>query len=190
MTETTDDADAMKLAKQAQRRQARDGRKSLSPEYRETASKLICGHICSSSTFAAAETVASYEWMHSEVQTGELNEAIRVAGKRLIVPEVTGPTSMRFLWFEDRAVAVDLAEADMIVVPCVGFDRAGNRIGNGRGYYDRALAAVSGLRVCVAFDAQRIDRLTVEPTDTPMHVVMTESGPIVGKNCGRNRRRN
>lgn len=181
MAETTDDADATKLAKQAQRRQARDGRKSLSPEYRETASKLICGHICSSSTFATAATVASYEWMHSEVQTAELNEAIRGSGKRLIVPEVTGPTSMRFLLFEDRSVEVDLAQAEMIVVPCVGFDLAGNRIGNGRGYYDRALARVTGRRVCVAFDAQRIDSLTVEPTDTPMHVVITESGPVVGE---------
>jgi 5-formyltetrahydrofolate cyclo-ligase len=177
----TDDADALKLAKLTQRREARECRKSLTAEYRESASRQICTHICSSSTFARAATVASYEWMHSEVQTSELNEAIRVAGKRLIVPEVTGPTSMRFLWFEDRTVEVDLAEADMIVVPCVGFDLGGNRIGNGRGYYDRALAAVSGLRACVAFDAQRIDRLTVEPTDTPMHVVMTESGPIVGE---------
>ena len=173
-------ADAIKHAKADQRRQAREGRKSLTPDCRASASDIICSHIVSSAAFAAATTVASYEWMHSEVQTTLLNDAIVSAGKRLIVPEVTGPTTMRFVSFADRSAEVDLAVAELIVVPCVGFDLVGNRIGNGRGYYDRALALAGGLRVCVAFDAQRIDSLSVELTDTPMHVVVTESGPVVG----------
>lgn len=178
-------ADAVRQAKAFQRRQARDARKTLTPDCRASASQIICEHIISSAAFAKATTVASYEWMHSEVQTTPLNDAIMAAEKRLIVPEVTGPTTMRFLSFADRSVEVDLAEAELIVVPCVGFDLSGNRIGNGRGYYDRALArvsglGVSGLAICVAFDAQRVDSLVVESTDMALHVVITESGPIVG----------
>jgi 5-formyltetrahydrofolate cyclo-ligase len=166
--------------KSEQRRLAREGRKSLSPEYRVSASAHICAHICGSSAFANARVVASYEWMHSEVQTTELNAAIVAAGKQLIVPEVTGPESMRFLDFHDRSMVVDLAVADLIIVPAVGFDLKGNRIGNGRGYYDRSLSRVNGRKVCVVFDAQRLDSLFVESTDVTMDVVITESGPVVG----------
>jgi 5-formyltetrahydrofolate cyclo-ligase len=168
------------LDKTEQRRLAREGRKSLTPEYRSAASAKICAHILGSSAFAAARVVASYEWMHSEVQTSELNTAILAAGKQLIVPEVTGPESMRFLDFRDRSAVVGLADADLIIVPAVGFDLMGNRIGNGRGYYDRSLARVNGLKLGVVFDSQRLDSLIVEPTDVIMDVVITESGPVVG----------
>jgi 5-formyltetrahydrofolate cyclo-ligase len=168
------------VGKSEQRRLAREGRKSLKPEYRASASAKICAHLCGTSVFADARVVASYEWMHSEVQTTELNAAIVAAGKQLIVPEVTGPESMRFLDFQDRSMVVDLAVADLIIVPAVGFDLKGNRVGNGRGYYDRSLSRVSGLKVCVVFDAQRLDSLMVESTDVTMDVVITESGPVVG----------
>jgi 5-formyltetrahydrofolate cyclo-ligase len=166
--------------KAEQRRVARDARKSLTPEYRIKASDKICTHILSSRAFAAATVVASYEWVHSEVQTSVLNLAILAAGKQLIVPEVTGPESMRFVDFHDRSLVVDLAVAELILVPAVGFDLDGNRMGNGRGYYDRSLSAINSRTVCLVFDAQRLDSLIVEPTDVVMDVVITESGVIVG----------
>ena len=172
--------DAVKAAKMEQRRLAREGRKSLDPEYRAQASSVICAHIVSSETFAAATVVASYEWVHSEVQTTELNGAILASGKQLIVPEVLGPEAMRFVDFSKRDTEVSLHRADLVIVPAVGFDLAGRRIGNGRGYYDRALHSIPGLRVCIVFDAQRLDQLVVESTDVLMDVVVTESGAVVG----------
>jgi 5-formyltetrahydrofolate cyclo-ligase len=168
--------------KAEQRQVARNGRKALTPEYRAEASEKIRTHIVSSSVFAAATVVASYEWMNSEVQTSELNSAIVAAGKQLIVPEVTGPESMRFVDFHDRTLVVDLGVAELILVPAVGVDLQGNRMGNGRGYYDRSLAAVNGRTVCIVFDAQCLDSIVVEPTDVVMDVVITESGVIVGGN--------
>ena len=87
---------------------------------------------------------------------------------------------MRFVSALDRDLEIALGAASVIVVPAVGFTTAGHRIGNGRGYYDRALVGAAGLRVCVCFDAQRLDTLAIEPTDATMDVVITESGPLVG----------
>jgi 5-formyltetrahydrofolate cyclo-ligase len=165
--------------KAKQRTEARGRRKALDVSYRLAASEIIRSRIISSEHFERASIIASYEWMHSEVQTSALNAA---AGKGtvLIVPEVLGPETMRFVRIDDRNAEVDLSAADLIIVPAVGFDLGGNRLGNGRGYYDRALASVGGLKVCVAFDAQRLDALVIDSTDVPMDVIVTESGVVFG----------
>ena len=166
--------------KKAQRDAARAARKALDPQYRSSASEVICAQILRAQMFLSAAVVASYEWMNSEVQVAAINAAVIANGATLIVPEVLGPTSMRFVSALDRDLEIALGAASVIVVPAVGFTTAGHRIGNGRGYYDRALVGAAGLRVCVCFDAQRLDTLAIEPTDATMDVVITESGPLVG----------
>ncbi|MEM7753698.1 MAG: 5-formyltetrahydrofolate cyclo-ligase [Pseudomonadota bacterium] len=69
----------------------------------------------------------------------------------------------------------------VLVVPLLGFDDAGHRLGYGGGHYDRTLAALrsSGpvLAVGFAFEAQRLDApLPLEPTDQPLDILVTEVG--------------
>jgi 5-formyltetrahydrofolate cyclo-ligase len=67
-----------------------------------------------------------------------------------------------------------------LIVPLLAFDRAGNRLGYGGGYYDRTLARLRSLRptfgVGFAYAAQETDNLPIEPTDAPLDVVVTEAG--------------
>jgi 5-formyltetrahydrofolate cyclo-ligase len=78
--------------------------------------------------------------------------------------------------------AADVAVPDLLLVPCVGFDRAGYRLGYGGGYYDRTLAAwpagEAPLTVGVAWEACRIDDGVLEPEahDLPLDAVITDSG--------------
>lgn len=72
---------------------------------------------------------------------------------------------------------------DLVLMPLVGFDEAGNRLGMGGGYYDRSLAFLDRRRhlkkprlVGTAFELQRVDALPVEPWDVPLDAVATESG--------------
>lgn len=67
-----------------------------------------------------------------------------------------------------------LATPDVILMPLVGFDAHGNRLGYGGGYYDRALAHHAARRIGVAFDFQRLDALPAEPHDVKMHAVITD----------------
>lgn len=63
---------------------------------------------------------------------------------------------------------------DMVVVPGVAFDRSGNRMGRGAGYYDRILKRVpQAKKVALAYDFQMVGRVPVEPHDIPMdHVIV------------------
>jgi len=66
-----------------------------------------------------------------------------------------------------------LNRLDLALVPGVGFDPAGHRLGRGRGYYDRILAEVAGTRCGVAFDEQMADEIPAEPHDMVLHCILT-----------------
>lgn len=69
-------------------------------------------------------------------------------------------------------------EPTLLLVPLLGFDRAGYRLGYGGGYYDRTLAAMRRrpLVLGVGFDLARIATIRPLPHDIPMDVIVTESG--------------
>ncbi len=64
----------------------------------------------------------------------------------------------------------------MIVIPAVAYDRNGNRLGRGKGFYDRLLASTKARKVGVAYDFQLIDDdIPVDAHDVPVDIVITES---------------
>ena len=70
---------------------------------------------------------------------------------------------------------VPLQECAYVLVPGIGFDRRGTRLGRGLGHFDRALKGFTGLRVGVAYSVQVVnDELVREPHDVPMDVIVTE----------------
>ena len=95
---------------------------------------------------------------------------------------------MRFLAWETEAALIagpfglhqppaDAAALapDIILTPLVGFDRHGNRIGQGAGYYDRAfLAHPDAWRIGIALAIQEVDALTPDAWDVPLHAIATD----------------
>ena len=74
-----------------------------------------------------------------------------------------------------------LNSLDALLIPLVGFDARGNRLGMGAGFYDRALAKRLGRRplaIGVAFGCQQVDSLPTDPWDQPLDYVVTDSGII------------
>jgi 5-formyltetrahydrofolate cyclo-ligase len=69
--------------------------------------------------------------------------------------------------------ATAIARADVVLVPALAVDRAGNRLGRGGGSYDRALARVGALIPVIAllYDAELLSHLPAEPHDTPVRAV-------------------
>jgi len=71
---------------------------------------------------------------------------------------------------------VSLDMLDLVIVPALAFDRKGNRLGRGGGFYDRFLASpeFKGTSVGIAFREQLLDELPVDEHDVPVHVVVTD----------------
>lgn len=83
---------------------------------------------------------------------------------------VDGP--FRLLQPDDSAAIV---APDVIVTPLLAFDRAGNRLGHGKGYYDRAFASFpDALRIGLAWSVQEVEALPADPWDVPLHAICTE----------------
>jgi 5-formyltetrahydrofolate cyclo-ligase len=79
------------------------------------------------------------------------------------------------------------AQLDLVVMPVVGFDRRGNRLGMGAGFYDRALRRrLDPVRrwhrprlIGVAFACQELDSIPTSPWDVPLDLIVTERGLVV-----------
>ena len=118
---------------------------------------------------------------------------VLAAGGRVALPAVTGrgrPLEFRAWTPQTRMEAGRLqiphpAEGQaqtptILLVPLVGFDAAGHRLGYGGGYYDRTLAALTPrpLAVGLGFELGRLASLEPQPHDQPMDCIITEAGLV------------
>lgn len=72
----------------------------------------------------------------------------------------------------------DYKKLDMVIVPGVAFDRKGNRLGRGKGYYDRFLSQIKAPKVGVCFDFQLYDQIPVSDFDIKMDIIVSENDLI------------
>lgn len=95
-------------------------------------------------------------------------EAARLMTRSQLVPGRFGVPEP-----EAGCPAVPLNQLDLILVPGVGFDFAGRRLGRGKGFYDRLLAQVRGHKCGVAFEQQLVTELPEEPHDVRVDSILT-----------------
>ncbi len=70
---------------------------------------------------------------------------------------------------------VSPADIELIVVPGIAFDRNFNRLGRGKGFYDRFLPLCNGTKIALAFDFQVLDTIPVNENDVPVDIIITET---------------
>ena len=134
-------------------------------------------------------TVASYVPIGSEADPSPLARAAVEAGCTIVLPHVVDRASpLRFLAWDTEAAlssgpfglhqpADDAADhvPDIVLTPLLGFDRRGNRLGQGAGHYDRAfLVYPDAWRVGIALSVQEVDTMAADPWDVPLHAIATE----------------
>ncbi|MCQ2305990.1 MAG: 5-formyltetrahydrofolate cyclo-ligase [Bacteroidales bacterium] len=148
-------------------------------------SELILAKLEQDEDFKKACIVMIYSALPDEVQTQAFLEKWRHE-KKIILPTVVGDDIIPVELAEDTGFAVgdfNILEPqnepytggyDLIVVPGVAFDRNGNRIGRGRGYYDRFLCKhLNVRRIGVCFDFQLVDEVPTEPNDIRMDKIIS-----------------
>lgn len=109
----------------------------------------------------AASTIASYISYEFEPSTLELNESLLRDGKNLILPRINGDQLEWIQWngdpsqlkkrkniFEPIGEPIDnLAAIQVVIVPALKIDQSGFRLGQGGGYYDRALPSLNAWKI-------------------------------------------
>lgn len=175
------------ISKSSLRRELRFHLKELSPHFRETASLQLEAHLTALECWKTARRIYGFSPLPSEPDLTLWNWA----GKSLALPRI-GDSEIHFfqvagfeyLSFPAKGIAEPAADAllaeppDLILVPGLGFDRGGRRLGRGGGFYDRFLATLPSSipRIGIGFDFQICEAIPTESHDIRMSAVVTERG--------------
>lgn len=144
--------------------------------------------------YAASRSVALYSPAQNEVDTEEILKNALIEGRKVFYPRTSAGGAGQFI----RAASGDdlragpygileptgterLSDADrqdlVVFVPGVAFDAAGNRLGRGKGWYDRILASLDDKATLVAlsYDFQVVEKVPTEAWDRKVHYIVTET---------------
>lgn len=169
------------------RKLIKEKREALTLDYIEKGSLKIFEKLKNEKEFFKAKNILSYMDFKNEVQTGEINKFIEENGKSLILPRVIDTEKMiaiknegkfsKSLFGNMEPLGDEyLEEIDLIIVPGVAFDKFGNRIGFGRGYYDRFFEKYpNAKRIAIAFEIQVItEKIEADIFDKKVDMLITE----------------
>lgn len=182
-------------ARKAQiRRELLSRRNALPPPERMKLGERIARHLLGHPRVRSASTLLLYHTFRSEVPTEPLVVALAEAGVRLALPHMTAGAralaAAEYLPGDPLELGpygvpqpVDFrplpaASLDLVLAPGAAFDRSGQRMGYGKGYYDRFLSDpdLKGWIVGLAYAIQILERLPAEPHDRPVDALVTEEG--------------
>jgi len=159
----------------------------LSDESIAFRSKIICDRLTQTLLFSDAKCIALYCATGNEVSTYELMANLPPT-KKIVLPVISGE-NMHFYPYTGKdnlkkgafgimePVSGDLVppeDIDLFIVPGVAFDYACNRLGRGKGYYDRYLSGTDKPTIGLCYDFQLIESIPTEPHDKKMTIVITE----------------
>jgi len=177
--------------RKAERRRLIAARLAMTDEARATASAAIDAALEARFPPGDLPILAGYWPIQGEWDPQPYLRRVIAAGGAVALPVAKRPVApLEFrLWTPEAPMTAGLwdiphpAEGAPVVpsallIPLVGFDGAGHRLGNGGGYYDRTLAALQPrpLAIGVGFELGRLGSIAPQPHDQPMDVIVTEAG--------------
>lgn len=181
----------MQERKARERLAARERRKAIPMPLRRAKEQRIRDAVHALPEMKRANLVGCYVGVHSEVDTRVLIEELLSQEVRVAVPVVTPPEHMQLAEIESlgdlRPGAHDIPEpppgarvlvsdVDALLIPGLLFTRAGHRLGNGGGYYDRLLRELpAATRIGLAYAEQVVAELPMEAHDEPLDIVVSDA---------------
>ncbi len=205
-----EELEAVMERKNKMRREAYDRRNAQ--ENKDEISASACEKFMALPDYQNADVAMWYIDCKSETRTKpQLLEEVAKGEKKIIVPYCTedenGDNKLGLWWMEsleemvvgkwnileppkemwgNPEKEVEPEELDLIMVPGVGFDKKGGRMGNGQGYYDRLLekARPDCPLIALCYESQLFDDILVAPHDVYMDKVVTEDAVYDGVGRG------
>lgn len=181
------------VVKKELRQSLRQVTSEISPEATVDHSHKACHLLFETTEFKKAETVMVFLSLAGEIDTSPIVLRCWQDRKRVLAPKVSW-NQRRMLPVEIRSLTDDLMVTgmgirepisgipfpipllDMVIVPGLGFDESGNRLGRGRGFYDRFLAhpELKAIACGLAFEKQVLADIPVGPLDRKIDMLVTD----------------
>ncbi len=176
------------LAKKYIRKRLINKREALTEEERKRLSEGIVKNLLSLRSLMEADKVLMFCPHRGEPDITPLFSWALQKGKILLLPKVEGQ-ELKLIRVEDytnlspgafcileplEGDEVSPEEVGLSLIPGVAFDKEGYRIGYGKGYYDRLLGRIGGLRVGVCYEFQILEEVPRDDWDMPVDLVVTE----------------
>lgn len=179
---------SISIEKEKLRNNIRAARHSLSASERDAQSRRIADILLTHSVFTNARNIFCYISRDDEVSTDRVcQESLK--NKKLFVPTIVAQNIIPTPVFSDTQFvpgAFGILEPlgagksevspkiDLIIMPALAFDRHGNRLGMGKGFYDRYLKLHPTIpTIGLAFDFQLVDKVPTDDYDVPVSFVVT-----------------
>jgi 5-formyltetrahydrofolate cyclo-ligase len=183
------------IMKHALRQQLKEKRRGIATGLYAEKCKKIKELFLHLKEYIEAKKILFYVSKPEEVDTKGLIGAALLDGKKVFVPRIEGDNMFvcpfegydqlkkgEFGVMEPTCTqGVDPQEIDLIVVPGVGFDHRGHRLGHGKGHYDRLLKKTRAYKVGLAFEEQLVPELPTEEHDVPVDALLTGSNLLYFK---------
>lgn len=166
-------------------------RASIGRELRDAAARAAARHFLDGIGLADDDVVAGYWPIRDEIDCRPLLEQLLTAGRAVALPGFTTAGGLSFRrWSDGEAlhpagfgtlappVTAPVVQPTVMLIPLLGFDSEGTRLGYGKGHYDRAIAGMPKrpLLVGYGFAAQELDGIPREAHDVPLDIMITETG--------------
>ena len=160
----------------------------MTPEQKATQSAAIWERLEQAEAFRNSTDILIYWSMDDEVQTPAFIEKWTATGKRFYLPSIQGDDLIvkRFTGTSNLTPGegfsipeptgepvADLSHITLVIVPGRAFDRDGNRMGRGRGFYDRLLPQLPhAVKAGVCFDCQKLPSVPTDDNDIKMDFII------------------
>lgn len=179
------------MEKKEIRRKIKEMRNMLNEMEKLSAAELVFERLEKTAAFLVADKILMYHSLPDELPTHRFLEKWG-SRKHFFLPRVNG-VNLEILPYDRSRLElgafhieepvgddiVDPAEIELIVIPAVAYDRQGNRLGRGKGFYDRLLQTSDAHKIGIGYQFQLIEQLPTEPHDVPVDIVITPQETLV-----------
>ena len=173
------------MHKETLRQQMREMKRQYTPQHLEVLSLPVIERL--RSRLSGAHTILAFYSLPDEVNTHELIDDLVAEGKTVLLPKVVDDERMELCRYTGRQDLqegtfhimepvgepfTDYQKIDVALIPGMAFAPNGNRLGRGKGYYDRFLAGRSAHLIGVCFDFQKVSEVPVSEYDISVDEVI------------------